>query len=808
MNTSLYLKLFIALLCIIASACGPEPTASEEVPVIIVLDMEQPVRDMPSTLPDQDRDQDLSIPVDSQDDDASREDLNVMTCGNGVLDDNELCDGDCPEDETVCDDSDQCTQDSLEGSAASCDAACHNTPITTCESGDGCCAPGCTAEQDTDCIKGPGESCRTNEDCGESGQCARATGGYCVTETGCRPGATCGEGEGICLSLGNNLTGCVPSCEVDADCRTNEGYSCAPIGSTGDRYCAPGVVQGNGMAGAPCTRDSDCGDDPTETCLSEALAPSFSGGYCVTGRGCQPGSCGGDNVCVTTSTSATACYDGCTTDADCRTDYECLQTSGQRPVCYPKLRRDEGKPGEACTSDADCTELEFCAQEDGLYTGGYCTRYCTVQEHCPSNSDCHALPDTPGLGLCMQSCRSDQNCRAGYACLDRYNQNLTGCFPVASGPQHIGDTCAKQADCQGALALCNNDPSSLYPGGYCSAECQTDADCDATSHCSDYGSCVRGCTSNEDCREPDYVCANFDSDQVSECVPGGRSTTAQVGDACQSIGECSGGERARCLGPEDTFEDGYCVQTCDRNTPCPTGSHCGYRDNLGSGVCLKDCQDDQACRADGYQCFNADNDTAGVMECAPSGTGPGGAGAACSSPSDCQGGPGTRCSNTSPNGYCVMFCQDDSECGAREHCAFKDPSGQGLCAPDCSADSDCRTDEDYHCLNADNDPAGITECYISGRGTGEVGDACADLTECRGGTSAACLRGPANWPLPGNYCSLGCADDMDCGDGNHCLSGICYKGCNTLYDCRNEDGHMCIVFASRPDVGICYTQQP
>ncbi len=69
-------------------------------------------------------------------------------CGNGQIDPNETCDGDCPE---SCSDGDDCTSDVLSGSAEDCSADCIYTPITSCADGDGCCPPGCATANDNDC---------------------------------------------------------------------------------------------------------------------------------------------------------------------------------------------------------------------------------------------------------------------------------------------------------------------------------------------------------------------------------------------------------------------------------------------------------------------------------------------------------------------------------------------------------------------------------------------------------------------------------------------------------------------------------
>lgn len=69
-------------------------------------------------------------------------------CGDGVVDDGEHCDGDCP---TACGASSACVTATLDGAAATCDARCVDAPVTACVSGDGCCPSGCGAGEDADC---------------------------------------------------------------------------------------------------------------------------------------------------------------------------------------------------------------------------------------------------------------------------------------------------------------------------------------------------------------------------------------------------------------------------------------------------------------------------------------------------------------------------------------------------------------------------------------------------------------------------------------------------------------------------------
>jgi len=106
------------------------------------------------------------------------------SCGNGVVEPGETCDGDCA---TDCWDGTACTQDTLTGSADTCDVVCNNTPLADgqCIAGDGCCPGGCTIETDTDCesicgdgFVGPGETCE---------------GDACPTADSCNDTETCTE---------------------------------------------------------------------------------------------------------------------------------------------------------------------------------------------------------------------------------------------------------------------------------------------------------------------------------------------------------------------------------------------------------------------------------------------------------------------------------------------------------------------------------------------------------------------------------------------------------------------------------------
>lgn len=125
------------------------------------------------------------------------------SCGDGVVDDNETCDpvSTCP---ATCDDGDACTLDQMTGSAESCSAACANTPITTCISGDGCCPTGCTSIGDSDCA---GSSAGNGGS--SSGVAGGSAGGAAGTSVGggTAAGGTGGDGTAGMVSGGTAGTG-------------------------------------------------------------------------------------------------------------------------------------------------------------------------------------------------------------------------------------------------------------------------------------------------------------------------------------------------------------------------------------------------------------------------------------------------------------------------------------------------------------------------------------------------------------------------------------------------------------------------
>lgn len=172
-----------------------------------------------------------------QDPDVAQ-DSSGATCGNGSVDASlgETCDtairsgtGICP---TSCPSSGDACRPSVLMGAGTCTAACAPVPVAACRNGDGCCAPGCTALNDSDCAT-----------CG-NGAVDIASGETCDTAIV--------SGAGACpTSCASSGDACNPSVLVNAGTCT---AACAPHPITacqgGDGCCPSGCTSAN---------DSDCG---------------------------------------------------------------------------------------------------------------------------------------------------------------------------------------------------------------------------------------------------------------------------------------------------------------------------------------------------------------------------------------------------------------------------------------------------------------------------------------------------------------------------------------------------------------------
>ena len=277
-------------------------------------------------------------------------------CGDGVVDANETCDGNCA---TSCNDNNACTTDVLTGAANLCNVTCTNTAVTVCSAtADQCCDKTlCNATNDVDCMPTCGNgTVEPSETCDGNCPASCDDSNPCTTDT---------------------RTGSPDQCNVE--CRHTAITVCA----SGDSCCAAGCKNPGDL---DCPYTPECGNgivDPGESC----------DGNC-------PATCDDNDACTDDITVGGAA----TCDLVCRhtpkTTIECTCGNGtldSGEVCdgnCPTLAScDDNNPctadslsGAANTCDARCvnTPIPACTQcgngivEAGETCDGNCPTSCTA----------------------------------------------------------------------------------------------------------------------------------------------------------------------------------------------------------------------------------------------------------------------------------------------------------------------------------------------------------------------------------------------------------------------------------------------
>ena len=211
--------------------------------------------------------------------------------------------------------------------------------------------------------------------------------------------------------------------------------------------------------------------------------------------------------------------------------------------------------------------------------------------------------------------------------------SLGACEKGAQVTTGLGKACGTTAQCEVGL-----DCETTFPGGYCTADCASNADCDSGLCVND--TCLAECGDEGDCREG-YSCVHGGSGRV--CAPPALGFHG-LGDACVGAADCGGD--LTCL--EVSTEGHQCTETCTSVLNCGTGAECVG--GLCRRICVgdSDCQGDQVCAStpDGRIC-------APVPPLSPVG-GP------CANNEDCTA--GLICLTDAPDGYCTR------ECGGAEDC--------------------------------------------------------------------------------------------------------------------------------------------
>jgi hypothetical protein len=194
-------------------------------------------------------------------------DPSCTLCGNGIVEAGETCDppSSCP---TSCDDSNACTVDGMTGSAAGCNAVCEHTAVSTCQSGDGCCASGCNANTDSDCSPSCGNGAvEAGETCDPPSSCP----------TGCSDGNACTVDQ-----LSGSAADCSAACTF-APYTCADELSCTDDLCNGDGTCSFAIQPGNCVAEGVCHAgghgpvDPEPADPTSNVPVSISLTSGFLG---------------------------------------------------------------------------------------------------------------------------------------------------------------------------------------------------------------------------------------------------------------------------------------------------------------------------------------------------------------------------------------------------------------------------------------------------------------------------------------------------------------------------------------------------
>jgi cysteine-rich repeat protein len=417
-----------------------------------------------------------------------------LTCGNGTLDSDvgELCDtniasgpGACP---ASCDDSNACTEDAKMGTG--CIAECVYSNITAPANGDGCCPPGATDMNDSDCPAScgngtvdPGETCDTGITAG-AGACPMAcddtmactrdvlnNANTCQAACSSSPITMAENGDGCCPAGANSNidNDCTPMCgngvlEMGEACDTMiaSGAGACPTACDDLQVCTTNVLSGVGTcqaacsfppitmpangdgccpAGANASNDSDCvavcGNgvvEPSESCdTAIASGPGACPTACSDGEVCtsdvlgNPGTC--QAMCVFQPITAPANGDGCCpTGANATNDNDCAPVCGNGVLEPPTEICDTSITSGLGACPTTCDDGIACTT-NMLNNPGTCTAACSFPPiTAPTNGDgcCPAGGNANNDNDCPPACGNGV-LEPGEQCDDGNMDNTDAC---------------------------------------------------------------------------------------------------------------------------------------------------------------------------------------------------------------------------------------------------------------------------------------------------------------------------------------------------------------------------------------------
>ena len=530
------------------------------------------------------------------------------TCGDGVLDDNELCDtaivsgrGVCPT-ASDCDDKNACTADALIG--AGCNIRCHNPAITSCDkvTSDRCCPAGCTHIDDLDCKPSCGNGVL---DDGEKCDPAITSGpGTCPTA------ADCDDGRACTIDSVTSPGTCTATCSHTerSECILKQADGCCPVGCTSlnDADCSPscgnGALEGSercdtaiasGQTGACPASASDCNDN--NACTTDWISGGGCSAQCAhtkietcSGKvadGCCPAGC----LHATDIDCPAGCGDGVVqSDEQCDTAI----AAGQPGACPVRC-----SDGDACTSDAlvgsGCTaSCPFAAIKECLHADGCCPAGCNAN----TDSDCkpvcgNAIWEQKAGELCDIKIPSGQSgtcptkCDDGKACTTDALLNPNTCS--ARCEYTAVQKCLSGDGCCPAGCDANSDTDCKPVCGNAIWEQKAGELCDIKIPSGQSGACPQSCPANTSCVS--YQLISPDTCQAA-CQRTEVTTCALKPDKCCPTSCTPANDADCCLNARCGDRDGCCPAGCtaanDGDCGSCTGKEvCGLLDGCCGPTC-------------------------------------------------------------------------------------------------------------------------------------------------------------------------------------------------------------------------------
>jgi hypothetical protein len=222
----------------------------------------------------------------------------ASTCGNGFVDEWELCDiairirkGACP---SECPKLDSCTPMLRVGRG--CDTQCRPVPITGAVDGDGCCPAGRSGIEDSDCVVcgdgviDMGETCDPPESCPDVGSCVADN--VCIEASLQGDPETCDARCFFAPVATCSSDGCCPaSCNTDTDEDCSAACGDGQVDPSSGETCEPDVdamiCAANCEDNDPCTVDVSVGsaDNCNLECVRTPITDAVNDDSC-----CLPGS--------------------------------------------------------------------------------------------------------------------------------------------------------------------------------------------------------------------------------------------------------------------------------------------------------------------------------------------------------------------------------------------------------------------------------------------------------------------------------------------------------------------------------------